>query len=105
MLLYDSGSFFQVLEGRSKVVTSLLEKIQQDKRHNRVVKIIHEDIIERDFSQWTMGYSGITREDLKNIEGLNDFFQTNHHYTDLDEGRAKTLLKAFKKGKWRSSIK
>ncbi len=104
MLLYDSGSFFQVLEGEPEVVTSLLEKIQQDKRHDRVVRIIYEEIEARDFSEWTMGYSGVTREDLRNVEGLNDFFRGNNHYADLDEGRAKTLLKAFREGQWRSSI-
>lgn len=104
MLLYDRGSFFQVLEGKPDVVTSLLKIIQKDERHDQVVKIIYEEIEERDFSGWTMGFSGMTRKDLKNIEGLNDFFQSNRLYTDLDEGRAKVLLKAFKEGKWRASI-
>lgn len=105
MLLYDSGSFFQVLEGAPEKVTSLLEVIQKDKRHDKVVKIIYEDIEERDFSEWTMGFSGFTRQELMNIEGMNDFFQSNKYYTDLDEGRAKMLLKAFKDGKWRASIR
>ena len=105
MLLYDSGSFFQVLEGAPEKVTSLLEVIQKDKRHDKVVKIIYEDIEERDFSEWTMGFSGFTRQELMSIEGMNDFFQSNKYYTDLDEGRAKMLLKAFKDGKWRASIR
>ncbi|BBB31137.1 BLUF domain-containing protein [Neptunomonas japonica] len=104
MLLCDSGSFFQILEGTPEAVMSLLTVIQRDKRHDRVVKVIYESIEVRDFSEWTMGYSGVTREDLKSIEGLNDFFHTTNQYTDLDEGRAKTLLKAFKEGKWRSSL-
>ena len=104
MLLYDSGSFFQVLEGRPDDVMSLLKTIQNDKRHDQVVKIIYEEIEERDFLEWTMGFSGVTRKDLRNIEGFNDFFQSSRSYTDLDEGRAKVLLKAFKEGKWRASI-
>ncbi|MCG8634611.1 MAG: BLUF domain-containing protein [Desulfobacterales bacterium] len=104
MLLYDKGSFFQVIEGEPEVITSLLASIEKDKRHDRFVKIIYEEIDERDFSEWTMGYSGVTRKELNNIEGLNDFFRSNRHFTDLDEGRAKVLLKAFKDGKWRASI-
>ena len=104
MLLYDNGSFFQILEGNPSVVLPLLDIIEKDKRHDRVVRIIYEDISHRDFSEWTMGYSGVTREDLKSIDGMNDFFQGNANYIDLDEGRAKTLLKAFKDGKWRTSI-
>lgn len=104
MLLYDNGSFFQILEGQPETVTLILDEIQKDQRHNHIVKIIHEEIEERNFSDWTMGYSGVTREDLKSIEGLNDFFLANKPYTELDEGRAKTLLKAFKEGKWRATI-
>lgn len=104
MLLYDNGSFFQVLEGKPDVVTALLEKIKEDDRHYRVVKIIYEEIDNRDFSEWTMGYSGVTREDLGKIQGLNDFLRADNRYSDLDEGRAKTLLDAFKDGQWRTSI-
>lgn len=35
---------------------------------------------------------------------INDFFQSNSSCMCLDKGRAKTLLKAFKNGQWRSSI-
>jgi len=104
MLLYDNGSFFQVLEGRHDTVTLLLKAIQQDDRHNHVVKIIYENIDNRDFSEWTMGYSDVTKDELRKIEGLNDFFRSNSSYIDLDKGRAKTLLKAFKDGQWRASI-
>ncbi|MDQ3001158.1 MAG: BLUF domain-containing protein, partial [Fibrobacterota bacterium] len=47
ILLHDSGSFFQVLEGEPEVITSLYEKIGKDKRHNRVSKIIFESIESR----------------------------------------------------------
>lgn len=104
ILLYDNGSFFQVLEGEPSVVKSLYDKIGTDDRHRAVSKIVYEPIEERDFSEWTMGYAGITREELNRIDGLNDFFCGQQSYIDLDEGRAKTLLNAFKEGKWRNSI-
>lgn len=104
MLLYEKGSFFQVLEGEPSAVDALLEKIEKDERHNQVVRIIYEAIAERDFGEWTMGYSGVTALELKNVDGLNDFFRSNKPYTQLDEGRTKKLLKAFKEGQWRASI-
>lgn len=42
ILLYQKGSFFQVLEGDRNVVGPLYEKISKDKRHNRATKIILE---------------------------------------------------------------
>ena len=104
MLLHDKGSFFQVLEGKPDNVLSLLEVIEADTRHDQVVRLIYEEIEQRDFSEWTMGFSAATRDELQNIEGLNDLFNSTAAYTGLDEGRAKILLKAFREGKWRSSI-
>lgn len=104
MLLYEKRSFFQVLEGPANVVKALYAKIDRDKRHDTVVKIIEEPIDERSFSDWTMGYAGVTGKELKEIEGLNDFFSSQKCYTELDENRAKTLLAAFKSGKWRSTL-
>lgn len=104
ILLYDRGSFFQILEGHPETVGKLYLKIEKDRRHTRVSKIILEPIESRDFSQWTMGYAGVTRETLGTIAGLNDFFHSGRCYTELDEGRAKKLLDAFKEGRWRATI-
>lgn len=104
MLLYVDRSFLQVLEGDRPVVEALLEKLTVDRRHERLTKIIMEPIEERAFAQWTMGYSKITRMELADIPGLNDFFAQGRSYMELGEGRAKTLLSAFKGGAWRLSL-
>jgi len=104
MLLYQSGSFIQVLEGDRPVVEALLAKIATDKRHDRIMKIIIEPIKERDFGAWTMGFPKVTKSDMATIPGLNDFFIQGRSYCELGEGRARTLLSAFTEGKWRTSL-
>lgn len=104
ILLYQDGSFFQVLEGDRAVVEPLFDKIATDRRHDRVTKIILEPIEQRAFGDWTMGYPHVTRKELAEIPGLNDFFTHNETFVDIGEGRARALLAAFKDGKWRSSI-
>ncbi|MBL8346835.1 MAG: BLUF domain-containing protein [Rubrivivax sp.] len=104
MLLYSDGTFFQVLEGDRPVVEALLEKLTSDRRHDRVTKIILEPIEQRSFAQWTMGHSKITKKQLADIPGLNDFFAHAQSYMELGEGRAKALLSAFKEGAWRLSL-
>lgn len=101
MLLYDSGAFFQVLEGDRAQIEALYERIESDPRHHHVTKLITEPIEQRDFGSWSMGYPRVTTEDLKRIPGLNDFFAKGFSFRDLEPGRAKTLLAAFKQGKWR----
>ena len=103
MLLFSDGSFFQVLEGEPALVDQLYEKIIRDKRHAQCTLIIKEPIAKRSFENWSMGFSEVSPEDLRNIAGLNDFFQGGSCFTQLDASRAQKLLGAFAKGSWRGN--
>lgn len=105
MLLYTSGSFFQVLEGDEARLTELFARISLDPRHRNVTKIIHEPIAQRSFGDWTMGYLEVAPTELEAIEGLNDFFRDGSSLTNLRAGRAKKLLSAFAQGRWRALLK
>ena len=104
MLLYDQGSFFQVLEGERRTVERLFEKIAEDPRHNRVKKVIIEPIAERAFGDWSMGFSHVTAQELAAMPGLNDFFGQANSYEEVDACKAKSLLAEFKEGKWHASL-
>jgi hypothetical protein len=102
MLLYSEGSFFQVLEGESDSVEQLYGSIGRDQRHEQCTLIIREPIARRSFENWSMGFSHVSPEELRNIDGLNDFFHLGSCFTQLDVGRAKKLLTAFARGSWRA---
>jgi hypothetical protein len=104
MLLYVDGSFFQVLEGDEKVLERLYARIGKDRRHANITKIISEPVAERDFWGWSMGYPQISRSDLANTPGLNDFFSGGSCFQELDVGRARKLLQAFSEGRWRARM-
>lgn len=104
MLLYINESFFQVLEGDEAVLHPLYEKIHRDDRHTNVIKLIEEPIEKRAFAKWSMGYANVTRSELSKIRGLNDFFTHGSSFHDLEAGRAKLLLEAFREGKWRRRL-
>ncbi len=104
MLLFDDGAFFQVLEGKKSVVEPLFEKIKQDDRHRHVVRLVKEPIDERDFGSWTMGIADVPKHELATMPGLNDFFSDGGSFSELDPGKAKDLLGAFKQGRWRNSL-
>lgn len=100
ILLYESGTFFQVLEGERDAIERVFVKIAKDSRHQNVKKLILEPIEERQFGEWSMGYPKVTKKELAEIDGLNDFFTQGNSFMELEQGRAKTLLKAFQKGRW-----
>lgn len=104
MLLYTEGSFFQVLEGVPDAVEALYARIELDKRHDQVTKIIAEAIPSRSFANWTMGFSQVSRKELALISGTNDFFSGSSCFLGLDSGRAKKLLSAFREGRWRTTL-
>jgi hypothetical protein len=104
MLLYQNGSFLQVLEGDRTIVEHVFAKIETDPRHKRVTKMILESIDERAFGSWSMGYPRVTSKELAAIPGLNDFFRRVSSHMEIGEGRAKTLLAAFKEGQWRARL-
>jgi hypothetical protein len=103
MLLYDEGVFFQLLEGDKEIIEKLEDTISKDERHKGFVKIIFEGIPQRSFADWSMGYSPISRTEIATIDGMNDFFKGGACLADIDQGRAKKLLKAFSQGRWRLS--
>jgi hypothetical protein len=105
MLLYERGSFFQILEGEPSVVAALYAKIIKDPRHTHTKKIIEEPIPRRAFGEWTMGFPKIDVAELGRIPGLNDFFVGKQTFLDIGEGRAKLLVAAFKDGRWRASLR
>lgn len=104
MLLYVDGAFFQILEGASLQLHDLYSRIEIDSRHTRVMKLIETPIEKRTFSAWSMGFAKVTRAELATIPGLNDFFGKGSSFTELEAGKAKMLLEAFREGKWRARL-
>lgn len=104
MLLYTTGTFFQVLEGEKAVLMDLFTIISADPRHHSVTRIIHEPIAQRAFGDWTMGFVQLDPEELKGIDGFSDFFEQGNSLINLQPGRAKKLLTAFAQGRWRARL-
>lgn len=104
MLLYAKGSFFQVLEGEAGVVDALFARIALDARHAKAITIVRESIARRSFAECSMGFSTITRHQIRKILGINDFFVKASCFAELDAGRARKLRAAFVEGRWRGRL-
>ena len=57
-LLFNGGSFAQVLEGPQKAVETTFERIQRDPRHSDVSVLQCEAVEARGFSNWSMAFIG-----------------------------------------------
>ena len=103
-LVQSAGTTTVMLEGVPDAVEALYARIELDKRHEHVTKIVAEAIPKRSFANWTMGFSEVSRKELALISGTNDFFSGSSCFLGLDSGRAKKLLAAFREGRWRRTL-
>ena len=104
VLLHIGRTFFQVLEGPPEKVKTLYRSILDDPRHTRIVQIIYEPIAKRYFGQSTMSLATLSPREF--AAALDEASQEDAEelLVDLDEGRAKRLLRAFAQGRWRSRL-
>jgi len=97
MLLYRDGFFIQVLEGEEATVRPLYEKIAKDPRHKNVLTVYVNEVVNRTFSSWSMGFNKITEDDVKGMEGFTDFLaQPTAEFFTENPSRAAGLLEQFK---------
>ncbi|MGE5548758.1 MAG: BLUF domain-containing protein [Solirubrobacterales bacterium] len=56
VLVYDQGTFIQVLEGDAHAVGALFETIRGDRRHAGVEVLLDVETDRRTFSEWSMAF-------------------------------------------------
>lgn len=69
LLLHKDGNFMQVLEGEEEAVLQIYATIQGDLRHHGILELTRQQIQEREFASWSMGF--------KNLNGLAPVFDTS----------------------------
>jgi hypothetical protein len=104
ILLYDYGSFIQVLEGDEPVVRELFAHISRDQRHHRVKVHDERAIRTRSFSEWTMGFVSITSQVKKELSQQRHSLSSNGSMDDEGSASVLHMLNAFRKGRFHSYI-
>ena len=56
LLLFIGGNFMQYIEGPPSELNLIYNLILKDPKHVGVIKLMHEPIESREFSNWTMAY-------------------------------------------------
>ena len=101
MLLYNSGSFLQVLEGEESYLQIIRDSIWRDARHTDT-KILSNQIIERrEFEAWSMGFIDISR--IAPPEGLVNYSRSSP-LLSFDNSQARKCLDFFRQGLYRQTI-
>jgi small GTP-binding protein len=73
ILLYRERHFFQLLEGDEEAVSSIMEKVEKDARHEGISYLYRETTpAPRLFPNWSMGFPHLKYLDIVGWEGLAD---------------------------------
>lgn len=106
MLLYESQSFIQVLEGDPALVMPLFDKIGRDRRHERVMLLFRQDTDKRSFDGWNMGFFHADAKSVLRLPGYSNFFAKDFSRSSFwrDADRARELFLQFREGKWRRHV-
>jgi hypothetical protein len=97
MLLYAGGHFIQTLEGPAEVVDATYTRIEADPRHRDVFITLREEIGDRAYPDWSMGFEQLSADQAQHLPGFNDYLDT----TDQGPGtgavnRAGVFHRAFR---------
>lgn len=100
MLLYSRGNFLQVLEGEDEVVTATYDRICLDPRHRNTIFLTKEDVTERHFSNWSMGYRNLGPEHAAALPKYAPYFQFGFDTSAIKAkpGVALEMLELFSQG-------
>lgn len=97
MLVYNAGSFMQVIEGADNDIDQLYANICRDQSHHRVKTLIDQKTDERVFVDWSMGFHDLTNADLSRMPGYSDFLKRAENGDFKDSNSfAKQLLAMFR---------
>ena len=96
LLVYKDGSVLQFLEGPDENVRKLFEKISQDKRHRNIILLYQKPIENRDFPEWTMGFSDLKAEGATYLEGFEDVLGPDYDLKRLSTTAAQKLVRLFR---------
>ena len=76
MLLYRDGNILQCLEGPEPEVRQAYDAISRDPRHRGVMTLVEEQVAERSFTDWSMGFKDLSADEGGELEGFNDFLRS-----------------------------
>jgi hypothetical protein len=91
LLLYQGGHFVQILEGERETVRALFAHIAHDPRHFHVTELFEQELEQRHYAEWSMGFQALDGTEWLEFPGLDgadeDLRGIVEHY-----GQAKKLL-------------
>ncbi len=89
LLIYFHGTFIQMLEGTEKDVLETFGRIENDPRHEQIIKLFSGETDKRHFPNWKMALQVVDEETFRKIESYESLSEGDlflQHMTDDNLG-------------------
>ncbi|PLX37450.1 MAG: hypothetical protein C0606_03855 [Hyphomicrobiales bacterium] len=103
LLVYHDGNFLQILEGPRDAVEECFTRIQNDPRHDGIIRVVSEDVEERVFGDWEMAWmpfqdaSAEAQQGFLDIQSLRDSDTMQRAQRDfMSHAFVNTFLRSFR---------
>ena len=73
LLLYSGGNVIQTLEGTSYAVDAVFDAIRVDPRHEDVHVVDRNEVDERSFATWSMGFRNVSGREVAQLQDFGTF--------------------------------
>ena len=98
ILLYLNSEILHIIEGETEIILPLFEKVRVDVRHTNVKKLIHFNIKERAYNDWSMSFKQVSGKDMMSVKG---YLNIDDNKTGLPQTTEKSayllmLINSFK---------
>ena len=94
MLLYSGGNVIQTLEGPQDGVEAIYAAIESNPLHHGIIVVFRDEIEQRSFPDWSMGFRHVGRSDLSQVDGFSNFLSERDR--EVDPTAARLLLESFR---------
>ena len=100
MMLHADGDILQVLEGEREAVVQLFRQIQKDTRHSGIFVLLEEEIAQRQFASWSMGFKHATSAELAKFPDAARVFRVQKDTLEqrVQSSAALAVLQSFAQG-------
>jgi len=97
LLIYHNATFMQVLEGSAEDVHDIYNSILRDSRNTGNVILVEEEISERNFPDWSMGFKNLETCSPEDIPGFNDLFngKLDKETANINKEKSVRLIMSF----------
>ena len=68
VLLHHDGTFFQYFEGPVDGIDAVYAKVRASTRHRGIVELMRQEVKNREFSNWSMGFSAVSTNLMLELE-------------------------------------